>query len=115
VPFSIVVDPDQLGYQEFPAAGVAEATLTLHFRVETEEGRPLADSYHFLSHTYPLELWEKDDVEPIIIKGWVELPPYDYRLVAVIRNARTGMGGELAIALAVPGSKVGAIPAGASQ
>jgi VWFA-related protein len=115
VPFHIVVDPTQLGYQEYPDAGAAEATLTLHFRVETPEGRPLADSYHFLSHAYPLELWEKDDIEPIIIKGWVELPPYDYRLVAVIRNARTAHGGELTTSLAVPDSGVEALPAGSSQ
>jgi hypothetical protein len=104
VPFHIVVDPRQLDYTEYPEAGAAEATLTLHFRVETEEGRPLADSYHFLSHAYPLELWQQDDVEPVIIKGWVELPPYDYRLVAVFRNARTGRGGELTRTLTVPGS-----------
>jgi VWFA-related protein len=115
MPFKIVVDPETLGYQEFPDAGAAEATLTVHFRVETEEGRPLADSYHFLSHAYPLELWEKGDVEPIIINGWVELPPYDYRLVAVVRNARTGVGGELTTAVSVPAAETGTGPAGRRQ
>jgi VWFA-related protein len=113
LPLNVVVDPRQLGYREYPDAGAAEATLTLHFRVETREGRPLADSYHFLSHAYPLELWQKDDVEPVVIKGWVELPPYDYTLVAVVRNATTGEGGRLVRTLSVlpPGVTAPAEPA----
>jgi VWFA-related protein len=102
-PFTIVVDPKSLGYSD-TGAGEALANLTLHVRVETFEGRPLADSYHFLTHSYPIELWNAADIEPMMISGWAELPPYDYRLVAVVRNARSGIGGEVSTTLSVKAS-----------
>jgi len=110
-PFTIVVDPKGLGYTD-AGGGEAVANLTLHFRVETVEGRPLADSYHFLMHAYPIDLWNAGDVEPVTINGWVELPPFDYRLVAVLRNARSGLGGEFATTLSV--EAVPAAPAASS-
>ena len=83
-PFRLTVSPLELGY--VVEDEVAGATLTLHFQVAWWNGRVLTDSYHFLNHGYPRDLWEAEEVEPITINGWVELPPGKYRLVATIKN-----------------------------
>jgi VWFA-related protein len=99
-PFRMSVSPLELGY--VVEDQVAGATLTLHFQVEWWNGRVLTDSYHFLNHGYPRDLWEAGEIEPITINGWVELPPGKYRLVASLKNVRIGFGGELVADVEVP-------------
>jgi VWFA-related protein len=99
-PFRMSVSPLALGY--VVEKDVAGATLTLHFQVEWWNGRVLTDSYHFLNHGYPRDLWESGQIEPITINGWVELPPGKYRLVATLKNVKIGFGGELVADVEVP-------------
>ncbi len=98
VPFRIVADPHDLGYLR--AGEAMAANFTLHVLVEQGQRR-VASSYHFVQHAYPKELWDQDDVEPVTVGGWVELPLGNYRLVANFRNAKTGDGGRLARDLVV--------------
>jgi len=50
----------------------------------------------------------------VTVTGWMELPPFDYRLVAVVRNARSGYGGEFSTELSVAPAPAAATGAGAS-
>ncbi|HEY8173262.1 MAG TPA: VWA domain-containing protein, partial [Dehalococcoidia bacterium] len=62
VPLRFVLDPADLGYEE--KGDVAAAQFTVHLRLRTAEGELLTDLYRVLSHTYPLERWRKQDIEP---------------------------------------------------
>ena len=64
------------------------ANFTFHLLVEDEQGRAVADSYHFVNHSYPWSVWQSEEAEPILIGGWVELPAGRYRLVAKFANPR---------------------------
>ena len=92
LPFRIELDPETLGYE---AAGAEMATnFTVHVQVQTDTGLQLADAYHFISHAYPLEVWQADEAAPVTIGGWVDLPPGSYRLLAYLRNPANGDAGE---------------------
>ena len=93
LPFTIVANPRRLGYEVDDEE--ARANLTLHFRVETGEGRVLAETFHLFNHAYPKDLWQASQVEPIQIHGWAELPPGEYRLIAYLRNLSSGESGEM--------------------
>jgi VWFA-related protein len=100
VPFQVSADPRDLGYERVSASAVAN--FTLHMRLEGAGGRLLADSFHFVNHSYPWELWEKQEVEPVLIAGWVEVPQGEYRLAASFKNPkRPELGGELERTLTV--------------
>ncbi len=49
-----------------------------------------------MNHSYPIDVWQAGEMEPVRIHGWMELPPGEYRLAAYLRNPRTGDQGELA-------------------
>ncbi|GAB4367699.1 MAG: hypothetical protein Kow0062_00250 [Acidobacteriota bacterium] len=99
VPFVIEIPPRELGYEQ--ASNAMTANLTLHLVVKTAEGRAVTASYHYLSHSYPLEVWRNREEEPLLVRGWLEAPDGDYRLVARVRNARNGRGGEFSTAIRV--------------
>ena len=103
VPFRVQADPYVLGYEV--SQHVAEAHFTLHFLVRGEDGRLLADSFHFISHGYPREIWEANEAEPVTLQGWVEAPVGRYTLVAYLHNSRTGRDGELTRELVVDGAQ----------
>jgi VWFA-related protein len=86
VPFQVLADPRDLGYQRVEDSAVAN--FTFHLLVEDEQGRAVADSYHFVNHSYPWSVWQSEEAEPILIGGWVELPAGRYRLVAKFANPR---------------------------
>jgi hypothetical protein len=88
VPFTIVADPESLGYRV--AEGSASASLTLSTRVELLDGRSLAETYHVFSHSYPGKEWKMIQVEPLQIHGWTELAPGDYRVRVYLKNAISG-------------------------
>lgn len=103
--FVIEVDPTQLGYKK-DAAEMA-ATFTLDVFIEDDQGRERVSSYHLIRHSYPMSLWKKGDVAPITIRGWVELPPGQFMLRALIRNTDTGWSGSLDRPLSVEPSPSG--------
>lgn len=93
VPFQIFFQPHDIGYTDNGAETMV-ASFTVHFLVE-QGNRQVAGSYHFVEHGYPKSLWVADDIEPVVIPGWVEIPKGDFRLVAKVRNVRDGRGGQL--------------------
>lgn len=100
VPFQVSADPRDIGYER--VEGSAVTNFTFHMRLEGEGGRVLADSYHFVNHAYPWKLWEQQEVEPLLIGGWVEVPQGTYRLAASFKNPkRPELGGELERTLTV--------------
>jgi VWFA-related protein len=95
VPFTLLVDPENIGYEPSEPPGEMSAQITVHVRLMTEEGRALADSFHFLNHSYPLKVWNSGETGPLQVAGWVEIPPGAYRLSALFTNPRNGRRGEL--------------------
>lgn len=65
------------------------ADLTLLVRVETADGRNLLDSPHVFRHAYPVDKWESVGDATLAVRGFLEAPPGDYRVVAEFRNGRT--------------------------
>ncbi len=84
VPFQISADPRDLGYKRQEDAAVA--SYTVHIQVFTDDGRVAADSYHLVTHGYPWENWQQEDIEPVLIDGWVEVPEGNFRLSATFSN-----------------------------
>ena len=84
--------------------------FTLHLRLQTRQGLTVADSFHFLGHTFPREIWEQGTVVAPRYDGYLALPPGEYRFSAVLRDPRGDAYAELEEALSVPPS-----PAAAAQ
>lgn len=99
-PFRLEVEPRAIGYQANEVE--ARADFTVHFKVEAQDGVPLADTYHFISHAYDRERWEAPDRPPMTLSGWVELPPGTYTLRATLRNVSTGHEGFVSQTVKVP-------------
>ena len=95
VPFALLVDPKNIGYEPTEPPGAMSSQFTVHVRLMTENGRVLADSFHFLNHGYSLEVWNGNDTGPVQVIGWVEIPPGTYRLAALFTNPKNGRRGEL--------------------
>jgi VWFA-related protein len=93
IPFTIEANPYVMGYQV--TKHVAEAHFTLHVVVTDESGRRVADSFHFISHGYPRDVWDNEEAEAITITGAVEAPAGRYTIDAYFHNSRNGREGEV--------------------
>ncbi len=93
VPLRFVLDPADLGYEE--KGDVASAHFTVHLRLRTAEGELLTDLYRVLTHTYPLERWRGQDVEPPALLAFADVPPGDYIAEAVVTVPRLRQRGTL--------------------
>jgi len=91
--FAIEVDPAQIGYSVNGAE--ASATFTLNVIVEDDNGNERVGTYNLINHAYPRKLWDDGDIEPLTIRGTVEMPPGTYTMRAVFRNMDSGWIGEL--------------------
>ncbi len=110
-PFLVEVEAEQLGYEVGEAS--ADADFTVHLSVLlTGSGTSLADTYHFVSHSYERPYWDAPDRPPVTLSGWVELPPGEYTLRAWFRNVRNGREGVVTQAVAVPAPNAEAAPGG---
>lgn len=101
-PFTIVVPPERAGYER--RGGEMATSLALLFRVEDECGRILAESYHLFGHTYPADVWDAGQAEPLQIAGWTELPEGRYRLSVSLSNPTAAISGEAERQLDIPGT-----------
>lgn len=99
IPLRFVLDPGDLGYEE--KGDVAAAQFTVHLRLRTAEGELLTDLYRVLTHSYPLERWRKQDIEPPALLAFAEVPPGDYIAEAVVSVPRLGKRGTLSRELTV--------------
>ena len=100
VPFTIVADPERLGYE--PSEEKARANLTLSVRVSSVDGRSLTETFHHFGHAYPLQTWQTGQAEQVEIRGWTECPPGKYRINVLLRNPNTGDRIEASQELTVP-------------
>ena len=95
VPFALLVDPKNIGYESTEPPGAMSSQFTVHVRLMTEQGRVLADSFHFLNHGYSLKIWNSGETGPVRVTGWVEVPPGKYRLAALFTSPKNGRSGDL--------------------
>jgi len=100
ISFALDVDPQELGYKVTKKEAITN--FTLETAVYRENGPILTRTYHFVSHSYDKSNWKKDEIEPLQIRGWVEVPPGRYELRLVIRNPRADRQGEFSEILEVP-------------
>jgi VWFA-related protein len=100
--FRLLVDPRTIGYSKSETEYAAD--LTLHFLVQTYDGKDVVDSFHFLHHAYPEDIWKAGSMRPISIRGWTELPPGAFLLTAWIRNVDSGLEGQITNAVEVEAS-----------
>jgi VWFA-related protein len=110
--FQVSVDPESIGYDVNETEAQASFTIDLVV-VRQSDGRRLADTYHFLEHSYERKAWEASDRAPMALTGWVELPSGDYFLEAWVRNVRSGREGVIRQPVRVPTTFKGADPAAA--
>ncbi len=93
IPFQLTVEPKGIGYERLKESAVSN--FTLHVKLKDETGRAVADSYHFVNHSYPWDLWLDERVEPLQIPGSVQLPPGEYVLEASFNNPKLGYSGSI--------------------
>ncbi len=100
-PFALRVDPESIGYEVTDIE--ARSSFTLDLLVErASDGRPLAETYHFVDHAYDKKAWVASDRAPMTLSGWVDLPPGEYTLEAWVRNVRSGREGVIRQSVNVP-------------
>jgi hypothetical protein len=88
VPIQIEIDPRSIGYEQ-TATDAMGAAFSIYVEIQTTDGRQLTDSYNFLQHAYPIEIWQRDGMEPVLVNGWVDVPSGSFRIVAHVRNPLT--------------------------
>ena len=94
IPFQVVADPHEVGYEI--SKGAASASFVLETAVFDGHGRLLTRTFNIISHSYDGEQWEAGDVEPFLVNGWVELPHGEYELRVALRNYQNNNEGSVA-------------------
>jgi VWFA-related protein len=121
IPLRFVLEPKDLGYEE--NGGRAVTRFTLNVRVRTPDGVVLADNYRVLSHAYPLEVFQRGEMDPVALLAFADLPDGDYVAEAVAfiprldkrRTLRTRLTiNRQALAAATPADPAPAVPAEAA-
>jgi len=78
------------------------ANFSLGVRIETEDGRQLVDSPHVFRHAFPVARWDAAGDSTLGIRGFLEAPPGDYKLVAEFRNTKTRKTGLIVQEIHIP-------------
>jgi VWFA-related protein len=71
------------------------ASLSLQLFLKTADGRSIASSYHWIEHTVAASEEEDGRGDVLAFKGGIEGPPGSYRLIALVRNIKTGKIGQI--------------------
>ena len=100
IPFSITANP--LSFDLVEMEREVGIHFTLHLVLRTREGATVADSFHFLGHSFPREIWEHGTVVAPRYTGYLSLPPGEYRFSAVLRDPRRDAYAELEHSVSVP-------------
>ena len=100
VPIQIEIDPRTIGYEQ-TATDAMGAAFSIYVEIQTTDGRRLTDSYNFLQHAYPIDVWQSDGMEPVLVNGWVDVPGGSFRILAHVRNPLTEARGTFSRDLAI--------------
>lgn len=99
-PLEIAINPRLIGYKT--EGGEAFANIAFHFLVETEDGRVVTDTFDSFRHSFPAEAWDKGKIGPVVINGWIELPPGKWRFVLHLQNTDVNWQGRAVRGLTTP-------------
>lgn len=94
IPFQVEADPEEVGYEM--NRGSAAASFVLETAIFDSGGRLLTRTFNIISHAYDGEQWRSGDVEPLLVNGWVEVPPGEYEIRTALRNYKNKNEGEIA-------------------
>ena len=100
VPFSVTVHP--LSFELIELEREVGMHFTLHLVLRTPEGATVADSFHFLGHSFPRDVREGGTVVAPRYAGHLSLPPGEYRFQALLRDPRGDVYAELERSVSVP-------------
>ena len=100
--FLLEVDPTEIGYDL--QGDHVQASFTVHLAILSASSEQLADTFHFVSHSYDASLWNRGEMAPMTLGGWVEAPPGSYILRVWIRNVTTGREGAIRGPIRIAGS-----------
>jgi hypothetical protein len=92
-PFRLEIDPKAIGYKA--AGGEMEASFTINLSILSVSSGRLAETFHFVTHSYEAALWKGGDIAPVTFSGWVEAPAGSYILRAWVRNSESGQEGAI--------------------
>ena len=98
VPFSVGFRAADLSYIEHEDKLVAE--MTVHIRAETLDGEVLAQVFHDLHHAVPKGAAAPSGI--LTLKGTVDAPQGDYRLVAFLRSMESSLRATSVRELSLP-------------
>jgi VWFA-related protein len=93
VPFAVTLDP--LQFELIRSETEVGLNFTLHLRLLTEQGLPVSDSFHFLSHVFDRALYEGGTVIAPRYEGFLELEPGSWLFSVVIRDPQRFTFAEL--------------------
>ncbi len=113
VPFQLEIEPEDLGYRV--GRDISEVTFTLHLTLTDAKGRRLADTYHLVNHQYPASMWLTEEMEPVTITGWSELPEGEFRLTSRVRNPKLNLEGRAEQPLRIRSGSARQAPAPAAE
>ena len=63
--------------------------FTMHLRLLTDQGLPVSDSFHFISHSYDREIYDNGTLVAPRYLGYLELPPGSYLFSVVLRDPQS--------------------------
>jgi len=92
-PFRLEIDPKAIGYQA--SGNEMHASFSIHLSILSPSSGRLADTFHFVSHSYDAALWKSGQVAPVTFSGWAEAPAGSYILRAWVRNNDSGQEGAI--------------------
>ncbi len=107
IPFSITANP--LAFDLIEREREMAIHFTLHLELQTLQGATVADSFHFLSHSFSKEVWEQGKVIAPRYAGRLQLPPGEYRFSARLRDPRGDVYDELEQVVTVPPTSDGSV------
>lgn len=108
VPFAVTLDPTR--FDLIKTDQEVGVNFTMHMRLLTHDGLPVADSFHFINHAFDRAIYDRGTLIAPRYEGSLELPAGNFLFSVVLRDPQAFRFAELVESVTVPSQE----PAGAS-